>query len=396
MSSEQVEPTRGRGYRVVLGSVALLGAVGFSLLNEQTVLLDRYHHPLWLRSLDVVLGVACLAGVYWCRRWPVGFAVFAILAGTVSTLGAGTPLVGVFAVAVHRPWRTTVAIGLLATASVFVSLSLYPLPHFWFNAAVGVLLTAALIGWGKFVRVRREVLASLRADVARERGRAAGRMEAARRSERERIAREMHDVLAHRLSLLAVHAGSLQFRPDAPPEEIARAAEVIRESAHTALRDLRSVIDLLRASDPEDDTHPQPTVADLPALLEESRAAGLTLSFSAPGTLDGLDPTTGRTLYRIVQEALTNVRKHAPGAVADVIVDGEPGTGLAVTVHNTTDGRTGTVPGSGTGLIGLRERAELVGGRLEHGPCEHGGGYRLHAQLPWPTTSPEPGPESDS
>ena len=202
----------------------LLAALGFTLLNEQTVLFDRYHHPFWLRSLDVVLGVACLAGVYWCRRWPVAFAVFAIAAGTISTLGAGTPLVGVFAVAVHRPWRTSVAVSLLAIISVFGSLLLYPLPHFWFNAAVGILLTAALTGWGMFVRARRQLLASLRADVARERERATERVIAARRTERERIAREMHDVLAHRLSLLAVHAGSLQFRPNTSPAEISLAA----------------------------------------------------------------------------------------------------------------------------------------------------------------------------
>lgn len=366
----------------------LLAAFGFSLVNEQAVLYGRYHHPLWLRSLDVVLGVACLAGVYWCRRWPVAFAVFAILAGTISTLGAGTPLVGVFAVAVHRPWRTSVAVSLLAILSVFGSLLLYPLPHFWLNAAVGILLTAALTGWGMFVRARRQLLASLRADVARERERATERVATARRAERERIAREMHDVLAHRLSLLAVHAGSLQFRPDTSPAEISLAAGVIRDSAHTALEDLRSVIAVLRDLDADDLTRPQPTAAELAELVEESRSSGLAVRLSTPAGLDRVDPTTGRTLYRIVQEALTNVRKHSPSAHVEITVDGSPGEGLDVTVHNTITAAAGSgVPGSGTGLIGLRERAALAGGSLEHGHVAGGAGYRLQAHLPWPAPS---------
>jgi signal transduction histidine kinase len=374
---------------VAISTAMLPAALGFALLNEQTVLLGRYHHPLWLRSLDVVLGVACLAGVYWWRRWPVAFAVFAIVAGTVSTLGAGTPLVGVFAVAVHRPWRTAVAVSVLAIVSVFASLLLYPLPHFWFNASVGILLTAALTGWGMFVRARRQLLTSLRADVARERERAMERVVAARRTERERIAREMHDVLAHRLSLLAVHAGSLQFRPDASPAEIALAADVIRDSAHAALEDLRSVIAVLRDPDAEDHARPQPTAAGIPELIEESRSCGLAVRFTAPAALERLDPTIGRTLYRIVQEGLTNVRKHAPSAHVEVTIGGTPGACMDVTVHNTTTaGATSGVPGSGTGLIGLRERAVLAGGSLEHGPVDGGTGYRLEAHLPWPAPSP--------
>ncbi len=382
---------RAPGRRTVVVSTALvLAALGFTLLNEQTVLLGRYHHPLWLRCLDIVLGVACLAGVYWCRRWPVPFAVFAIVAGTISTLGAGTPLVGVFAVAIHRRWQTAVAIGLLAAVSVFASLALYPLPHFWFNAAVGVLLTAAITGWGMFVRARRQLLASLRADVARERDRAAERAEAARHSERERIAREMHDVLAHRLSLLAVHAGALQFRPDAPPAEIAGAADVIRDSAHAALDDLRSVIALLRAPAATGDrSRPQPTADDLPDLVEESRAAGLAVSLTTTPELRHLETGTGRTVYRIVQEALTNVRKHAPYARVHITVDGVPGAGMQVTVRNeVAPGAVPALPGSGTGLIGLRERAELAGGHLRYGPTDDGAGFAIHAQLPWPDRQP--------
>jgi hypothetical protein len=176
--SEVEDRGQRRTRRAAVSTAMLLAAFGFSLVNEQTVLLGRYHHPLWLRGIDVVLGVAALSGVYWCRRWPVHFAVFAIVAGTISTLGAGTPLVGVFAVAIHRRWQTAITISLLAIISVFASLALYPLPHYWFNASVGVLLTAAITGWGMYIRARRQLLASLRADVARERERAAERADA--------------------------------------------------------------------------------------------------------------------------------------------------------------------------------------------------------------------------
>lgn len=378
-------PESRRLRTVAISTTGLLAAFGFTFVNEQTVLLGRYHHPLWLRTVDIVLGVACLAGVYWCRRWPVRFAVFAIVAGTVSTLGAGTPLVGVFAVAVHRRWQTTLAVAALAIASVFVSLALYPLPHFWFNAAIGVLLTAAVAGWGMFVRARRQVLASLRREVARERELATERDEAARRSERERIAREMHDVLAHRLSLLAVHAGALQFRPDAGPDEIARAAGVIRDSAHTALNELRSVISLAREAAP-DSLRPQPTAADLPELIDESRRAGLSVAYHPSVDVGTLDPATGRTVYRIVQEALTNVRKHAPHARVRIELGGARGDGVTVTVHNDAApaGGPAAIPGSGTGLVGLRERAELAGGSLCYGPTADGTGFEVRATLPWP------------
>ena len=165
-----------------------------------------------------------------------------------------------------------------------------------------------MIGWGLFVRARRELVRSLRAQADR-----AG--DEARAAERQRIAREMHDVLAHRLSLLSVHAGALEFRPDAPAEEVAEAAGVIRESARAALEELREVIGVLREEERGDGPPepPQPALADLPALVEESRAAGMRLTAQIELGDVAPPPALGRTAYRIVQEGLTNARKHAPG-----------------------------------------------------------------------------------
>ena len=137
-----------------------------------------------------------------------------------------------------------------------------------------VLVTVATVAWGMFVRARRQLVLSLRERADRAEAEQQMHVEQARQQERARIAREMHDVLAHRISLLSMHAGALEFRPDAPPEEIARAAGIVRASAHQALQDLREVIGVLREEPavnggPE---LPQPTLANLPALLDESRA----------------------------------------------------------------------------------------------------------------------------
>src|SRR5205807_6013393 len=135
---------------------------------------------------------------------------------------------------------------------------------YWVNAGACLLLTGVVLGWGLFVRARRELVRSLRAQGDRA-------ADEARAAERRRIAREMHDVLAHRLSLLSVHAGALEFHPDAPAEEVAEAAGVIRESARTALEELRGVIGVLREDSESVTQPPQPTLADLAALVEESR-----------------------------------------------------------------------------------------------------------------------------
>jgi signal transduction histidine kinase len=198
----------------------------------------------------------------------------------------------------------------------------------------------------------------------------------------------MHDVLAHRISLLSMHAGALEFRPDADPEEIARAAGVVRASAHQALQDLREVIGVLR-EEPGDGRpeRPQPTLEALPALLEESREAGMHVSHEyRVEDLAAVPAGVGRNAYRIVQEGLTNARKHARGAAVDVTVDGAAGVGLTVEVRNRLSLAAADVqliPGAGTGLVGLSERTSLAGGTLEHGRTPTGD-FHLRAWLPWP------------
>jgi signal transduction histidine kinase len=261
--------------------------------------------PDALIAADVVAGVLGCAALWWRRRWPVGVAVALAVLGGFSEMVTVAALVALFTVAVHRRWPTVLAVSLLNLLSLAVYTIVrpvmdIPLPMFWGMFAV---LTAAAVAWGMFVRASRQLVLSLRDRAVRAESEQLLRVEQARHLERTRIAREMHDVLAHRLSLLSMHAGALEFRPDAPPAEVAQAAGVVRASARQALEDLREVIGVLREG-PEgsSSTRPLPTLEDLPALVEESRRAGVRVraEYRVP-ELGSAPPATGRNAYRVVQ-----------------------------------------------------------------------------------------------
>ncbi|MFD7281930.1 sensor histidine kinase [Streptomyces sp. NPDC059862] len=321
--------------------------------------------PPTLLVVDQWVGALACAAVWLRRRWPLGLALAMLPVGFVSNTAGGAGLVAFFTLAVHRPFRYVGWVGGISLALVPLFFWLRPEPTLPYVAAVAftVLLSASVIGWGMLVRSKRQLMFSLRDRAQRAETEARLRAEQAQRLAREAIAREMHDVLAHRLTLLSVHAGALEFRPDAPRDEVARAAGVIRESAHEALQDLREIIG---------------------ALVAESREAGTKVTLVMRVTKPAAVPASvGRTAYRIAQEGLTNARKHAPGTEVIVSVTGASGEGLTVCVRNPApEGEVPPVPGSGQGLIGLTERATLAGGRLEHGPREDGG-FEVRAWLPW-------------
>ncbi|WP_329333025.1 histidine kinase [Streptomyces sp. NBC_00663] len=360
-------------------------AVIIGLVGAESVA-DNPHVADSLAHVDQLIGAVACGAVWLRRRWPLGLAVATVPVGVASDTAGGACMIALFTLAVHRPFRYVAWVGGANMALIPFYFWLRPDPDLPYLAAVViiVLMTAVVIACGLVVRSKRQLMLSLRDRARRAENEARLRAEQAQRLAREAIAREMHDVLAHRLTLLSVHAGALEFRPDAPQEEVARAAGVIRESAHEALQDLREIIGVLRAGDHDDTGRPQPTLAALDALVAESREAGmkvtLDLRVSDPATVPA---SVGRTAYRIAQEGLTNARKHAPGAEVAVSVEGTPGEGLTVTVRNPApEGEVTPVPGSGQGLIGLTERATLAGGRLEHGP-EEDGGFGVRAWLPW-------------
>jgi signal transduction histidine kinase len=330
-------------------------------------------------GVEAAAGVLCFAALVLFRRdHPVGLTVGLLPAGILLGMPMGAIPVALFAVALHRPPRYAIVLAAVhaAAVSVVYGLVLGTTRVYYETVAFLVLVQVSLVAVGLLIRSQRLLVRSW-ADRAREAEEGQRlRIEQARLAERERIAREMHDVLAHRISLLAVHAGALEVRRDAAAGE-RQAAGVVRQCAHDALEDLRTVIGMLRA--PAED-RPQPTLGDVPALVEQSRSAGTPVGLSLDGG-DAVPEQVGRHAYRIVQEALTNARKHAPGAPVRVAISGCAEQGLSVEIGNRL-APGGHLPGAGAGLAGLRERVQLLGGRLEHGPTP-AGEFHLRAWLPW-------------
>jgi signal transduction histidine kinase len=363
---------------VLFAFAAGLGAVALGTL--------WHTHGAVLDWLDVAAGVlACLA--VWAR-WSVLALAVMFAASAFSPLALGAGLVAICSAASRVTGRALIALAAVVVAGSFVFLRINPAAGEVQRVAVPAIVFAAMaFGWGLYLRARRELVASLRErakqlEADKERG-----AELAREAERRRIAREMHDVLAHRLSLLSVHAGALEFRPGAPAGEIAQAAAVIRTSAAAALADLRQVITVLREDSGDGTGPPQPAFSQLPALLAESRSAGMALQahIDVPDA-ESLPAVVGRTVYRVVQEGLTNARRHAPGAAVDVQVttDGRAGLVAEVVSHPAAGAPAPAVPsaaGAGVGLIGLAERVALAGGELRH-ETTAAGDFVLRATVP--------------
>ncbi len=389
VTSVPIAPSAPRTRRDwLVDSACFLIAVAGGIYGPSALLANGADPSSSTAALIVAAGaIACLA-LWLRRRWPVGVALLTVVLGSFSPAAGGAALIGLFTVAVHRRWAAAVAIAALAIALLPAYFSLYAdeIP-FWVNVGLAAGIQAAVVGWGMFIRSQRELMLALRERTRQAEAERDLRVSQARAQERTRMAREMHDVLAHRLSLLSLHAGALEVHPDAPAAEVARAARVVRASAHQALEDLRQVIDVLRAEPAgSEKQRPQPTIADVADLVDESRGAGTTVEFEQRLDAGSVPAVTGRTVYRIVQEGLTNAHKHAPGAAVQTTIDGAPGSGLTVEIISRRPlaqlGRR-EIPGAGAGLIGLGERVGLAGGRLENGRTP-AGDYRLWAWLPWP------------
>jgi signal transduction histidine kinase len=349
----------------------VIGALVFAPTEDQ--------HSDGMAFLDVVLGFVAVTTLWWRRRWPVAVAIIATLCSAIAAFAAGAALLALFNVALRGSRRAIVGVTLFGIACGIVYLSVYPDDEVpvTIEILITVLITIVVIPWGLFTRTQRGLLRNAHERAERLEAEQRAHVEQAREAERRRIAGEMHDVLAHRLSLLSVHAGALEFRPDAPPEEIAEAAAVIRQTARDALSDLREVIGVLR-SGPGELAPPQPTLDAIPALIEESRAAGMRVRSRIEA--GGGEAIVGRTAYRVVQEGLTNARKHAPAAAVEVTVAASDQ--LLVEIVSRRSAVAVAASEGGAGLIGLSERVELAGGELSHGRNPRGD-FVLRATLPW-------------
>jgi signal transduction histidine kinase len=342
---------------------------------------------LWW-AVDVALGVVAYVLVFFRRRHPFTIAIVLALFSAVSGSAGGPAVLAAVSLATRRRWREIAVVGSLnfAAAQLFSMMTMATGDPEWLILAANAIATGAMLGWGMYIGSRRELIWTLRNRAERAESEQELRVGQARGNERARIAREMHDVLAHRISQISMYAGALAYREDLTPAETRASAGVIRDRAHEALTDLRDVLGVLRDDTGERRSAPQPTYADLACLVAEARESGLRVELEdlVTQTDDAkVSDGAGRTIYRIVQEGMTNARKHAPGAQLIVRITGTPDDGIDVLMRNPLGFGPTQTPGAGLGLIGLTERAELRGGRLE--ARRDGSTFVLHGWIPWGT-----------
>ncbi|MER6287690.1 sensor histidine kinase [Streptomyces sviceus] len=359
--------------------------------------------PWWPGVL--LTGVACGA-LLWRRRRPrVATAVIVVCATAVSALGylltvllLGPLMVALYSLAARTRRRTAnafafCAIGLLVSAAFLGGPADEPLILKLLGPAAWLLLPTAL---GTMTRLRRAYLEAVRAraeDAERTREDEARHRVTA---ERLRIARDLHDVVAHHLLLANLQAGTLSRMLPARPGEAGKIAVELAGTTSSALRELKATVGLLRHhtdrttdADTAPDPTPEPTpgLAQLPELAASFRPAGLTVTLTTEGTARALPAGTGLTAYRIVQEALTNVTKHAAVDTAEVRVV-HRADGLLVSVVNGGSASVGPrSPGDGYGLIGMRERTRSAGGRIRAGRPPQGG-FEVVVELPYDPEEP--------
>jgi signal transduction histidine kinase len=336
----------------------------------------------WFVTGDPLVALGCLAVLPWRRRFPLPVVTAVVVASAVSTLAGGAALLALCSIATRR---RPVEIGIVVAVHLVVaqvSAVLYPLEQLpdwtWSQLVASVLMAGIAVAVGVAVGARRVEVRSLRDRAESAEREQAARAAQARALERNRIAREMHDVLAHRISLVAMQAGVLDHRDDLTAEENRVLVRGIVDGSRQALEELRDVLGVLRA----DQNTPEPSLDGILDLVADARTAGLDVTLTT--TVTGAPPdVVGRTCYRIVQEGLTNAAKHAPGAQVRVVLDGAAGDHLRVSVRNApAAAAVRRVPASGFGLPGLAERVTLAGGELDsHPTADHG--YVLTARLPW-------------
>ncbi|GIH89684.1 sensor histidine kinase [Planobispora siamensis] len=360
----------------------------------------------------LILHTALAAPLAWRRRAPltvfcaVAGAAFAQWLADIQLLTDAALLVALYTVAAHSTWRRALAAAAVVETGILLAAARWAAPHGGFLTSVVFLtaVAAAVAVIGVNTRIRRAYLASLEDRAVRLERERDQRARLAVADERARIAREMHDIVTHNLSVMVALADGAVFAQQRSPDRASAAMRQISGTGRQALTDMRRSLGVLRADEPDALRHPMPGIAQLESLAGQMRAAGLATRLDLEGDPAPVPAAAQLTVYRLVQEALTNSLKHAPpGTRAEVRVRCAPG---AVTVEVTDDGRTARAadppPGRGLsglrehisgrgvsgegerppghGIAGMRERAAAYGGTLEAGPLP-GRGWRVSATL---------------
>ncbi|MGW1503458.1 sensor histidine kinase [Streptomyces mirabilis] len=381
---------RRRG-RAPSRTLDVLGVAVLCVLSVVAASVDPREHEFVLRWSAVVLAAVGCSALLWRRRHPFGVLAVTIGCGVLfqmlgfreSPLVTSPVLASVYNVAL-RTDRRTAWTAAAVSAAVLVGADAIWTSNSWLDPD-----KAAMVAWTALPAAVGDGLRSRRAYVAavEERAEHAERtreQEAQQRvaAERVRIARELHDIVAHHIALINAQAGVAVHLVDQRPEQILTALENIRDTSRSALDELRVTVGLLRQSDePVALRDPMPGLAQVPALLASFERAGLAVSDTWRGITEPLEPAVDLAAYRIVQESLTNVRKHAGADHARLILHYHCEL-LTITVED--DGCAGPHhphPGPGHGLIGMRERATTIGGTLYAGPRPEGG-FTVTAELP--------------
>ncbi|MFD4655270.1 sensor histidine kinase [Kitasatospora sp. NPDC058444] len=395
----------GPDRRPGIDTLLLLGVLGVSI-EESMVQWMQTDGPLRLPR-TVVAALASLS-LLLARRYPVASAVLPVLTGGLFDRA----LPGVFSV-FHLAYlgRTGPAAAGGAVIAVASATGADSLAGWAGTTGSQLLVQASILAVGLWLHGRRVLIRALREQVDALRRERELRADQARAAERARIAREMHDVLAHRLSLLVLHAGVLgdQARAGtvaADPDRLTHRLELLRTTAARSLDDLRDVLGALRADPPaphavgDDSPVPvdtgrvqAPALRDLTELVGEATQAGQRVELALSGDPETIPTTHRLAVHRLVQEALTNARKHAHAAPVTVRVGyGAPATTVEVRNGPGEETADGPGAGSGYGLVGLAERVDALGGHLDAGP-DGGGGFRLSARLPAPDHPPRVVPD---
>ncbi|KAA9158111.1 sensor histidine kinase [Amycolatopsis acidicola] len=357
---------RHRAAGLVLLDVVVAGFVAYSVTMSV-----HGHWPLVLLTF---------AGLVVRRRWPL-VAMAAALVVVVFGPNLGPAFVALYTVGAVLGPRLWTWSSVVASVAAFVTMGQINWGNDWKSVGLGLALFVALpVLAGLWMHQRANLLTALREraeQAERERHLLA---EQALAAERRRIAGEMHDIVAHRVSVIAVQAGAITVV--AKDERVGEAAEVIRKNGTAALSELRDMLRVLRNGG-EDESTPPPGLDGIPELVEDSRAAGTKVEVRLPDPVPELPVPVGRAVYRLAQEALTNVAKHAPGALVRVSVTDTPDELAVDVVNDAPPGQSGAgLPSSGYGLAGMRERVMLAGGTVSSGPTADGG-FAVHARFPW-------------
>lgn len=362
---------------IVLPMSTLL--VGFPSFSAAWVALAMFAPLPWRRSRPVISAVLIHA-----------FALLHWIAGAPIVLPADfAVLIAIYSVAGHGPrWASRTGLGSGMIGALLLGISLYQSTHSYASAAAFSFTAAALViaAWamGTMRAARRERWEAIANRAVQLEKDSEQQSRLAIAAERARIAREMHDVVAHSLSIIVAQADGGRYAAETKPELAAQSLTTIAQTGRAALADMRKILGILRNDHLDDaNTAPQPSMQDIRGLITQSKDAGMQISFAEVGTARRLPPGAEMALYRVCQESLTNIRKHAgPDPRVTVGLNWEE-TSVRLLIQDDGRGAAAASDHVGHGLLGIRERAGLFGGTVSMGP-RPGGGFQVEFELPLP------------